>query len=159
MASVLFVCMGNICRSPSAEGVFRALLEKHRLTEYVEVDSAGTDAYHVGQPPDKRSIEAAAKRGIDISGLTARQFNKKDFEKYHYILVSDKTNELALKNTAEGFYHPKIELLLNYARNTNIEEIPDPYSGGEQGFEQVLDLLEDACHGLLDHLKQNHLIS
>lgn len=157
MVAVLFVCMGNICRSPSAEGVFRALVTKAGLQEEIIIDSAGTDAYHIGEPPDPRSTQAAAERGIDISNQRARQFNKTDFEKFDYILVADKTNELILKNAADTMYHPKIELFLTYGQSGKTE-IPDPYYGGEDGFEHVLDLIEEASERLLDQIKSRHMM-
>jgi len=156
MVAILFVCMGNICRSPSAEGVFTALVTQQGLDGHIRIDSAGTHAYHVGEPPDARSVAAARDRGIDISLLRARQFSQSDFDAFDYILVADRTNELLLKQAADPAVHDKIQLFLTYG-SLGKNEIPDPYYGGEQGFEHVLDLIEDASVGLLAHVKQHHL--
>lgn len=149
MTKILFVCMGNICRSPTAEGVFR-----HHLSEFpeqldLEVDSAGTHAYHVGEPPDSRSQAAARRRGIDISSIRARKVRTEDFVEYDYILAMDKLNLVTLKDLCPGEHAHKLSLFLDYIENTDREEVPDPYYGGETGFEQVLDLVEAASHGLL----------
>ena len=152
--SVLFVCMGNICRSPTAEGVFRSLLKTHRLDRHVFVDSAGTHAYHVGEAPDPRAQLAAAKRGHDLSGLRARKVTARDFETFDLILAMDRNNLAALlvqcpENDAE-----RLGLFMDYAGNFAEVEVPDPYYGGDSGFDRVLDMVEDAATGLLEMLKE-----
>ncbi|WP_026182673.1 low molecular weight protein-tyrosine-phosphatase [Leeia oryzae] len=153
MIKVLFVCMGNICRSPTAEGVFRDVLTKAGMDAHVQVDSAGTHAYHVGEGPDARSQEAAQKRGIDLSGIRARQLQEEDFFRFDYILVMDQRNLRDLRQIAPLNLADKAELLLNFSSNYSGQEVPDPYYGGESGFEQVLDRIEDAAQGLLLHLQ------
>lgn len=152
---VLFVCMGNICRSPTAEGVFRRLVEqyRHRLGDRViEIDSAGTHDYHLGEPPDRRAITAAARRGIDLRGLRARQIEAQDFERFDLILAMDRENLSVLQALAPRDYHSRIRLFLDYAPDAYTREVPDPYYGGAKGFEEVLDLLELAAQGLLNEL-------
>jgi protein-tyrosine phosphatase len=147
---VLFVCMGNICRSPMAEGVFKQLVKQAGLEDVVRAESAGTHAFHNGEAPDKRSIAAAAKRGYDISEQRARRIKDKDFEDYDMILAMDWENLALLQQTAPKIHHHKIQLLMRYATEHETATIPDPYYGGIQGFEQALDYVEDACTGLLD---------
>jgi protein-tyrosine phosphatase len=147
---VLFVCMGNICRSPMAEGVFKQLVRQAGLDDVVKAESAGTHAFHNGEAPDKRSVAAAAKRGYDISEQRARRIKEKDFEDYDMILAMDWENLALLQQTAPKIHHHKIQLLMRYATEHETATIPDPYYGGVQGFEQALDYVEDACTGLLD---------
>lgn len=154
--SVLFVCMGNICRSPSAEGVFRDLLIKEGLKDKVRVDSAGTHAYHIGDPPDPRSIEHALRRGVDLRMLRARQVNALDFEDFDYILAMDGDNYDRLLSKCPKEYQPKVRLFLEYAQELKTREVPDPYYGGHQGFEHVLDLVEAASRGLLEAMRAEH---
>jgi protein-tyrosine phosphatase len=146
---ILFVCMGNICRSPSAEGVFRALLESRAPQLSIEIDSAGTHDYHVGEPPDDRSIAAARRRGIDLSSLRARTVRTADFEYYDLILAMDEQNLRELRRRAPVPRHDRIRLMMEFAAPGSVRAVPDPYYGGPQGFEQVLDLLEEAAEGLL----------
>jgi protein-tyrosine phosphatase len=146
---LLFVCMGNICRSPTAEGVFRRVVAERAPHLSIEIDSAGTHDYHVGSPPDRRAIEAARRRGIDITGLRARQVSREDFERFDLILAMDEDNVADLKRMAPTRYHERIRLLMEFGANASLSYVPDPYYGGPQGFEQVLDLLEEAAEGLL----------
>ena len=150
---ILFVCLGNICRSPSAEGVFRQKLEQAGLSDRVEVDSAGTHAYHVGSPPDDRAAAAASRRGIDLSGLRGRQVSPDDFEHYDYILAMDRDNLADLLAMSPAEHQHKIRLFLDFAGAGTGPEVPDPYYGGSDGFERVLDMLEQASDGLLLVLK------
>lgn len=147
---VLFVCMGNICRSPSAQGVFSHLLEKRGLTDHFEVDSAGTISYHAGSPPDQRAQAAARGRGIDLSALRARQVKSEDFEFFDYILAMDEENLSDLLSRSPVFHQEKISLIMEHSGWNGGREVPDPYYGGESGFEQVLDMLEAACNGFID---------
>ncbi len=148
---VLFVCMGNICRSPTAEGVFRHILQQHGLTEGYEVDSAGTHAYHVGESPDHRAAQAAARRGISLAGQRARKVRAEDFEHFDLILAMDDSNLRDLQRICPSQHRHKLKKMLDFG--TTGGDVPDPYYGGEDGFEHVLDLLEDACNGLLDTLE------
>lgn len=150
---VLFVCMGNICRSPTAEGVFAKLLIDRQLTEYFDIDSAGTHAYHVGEAPDLRSQRAARARDIDISGLKARKVIYGDFEDFDYILAMDEENHALLMQACPLEYQHKIHLFLSFAPHLKTREVPDPYYGGQYGFENVLDLVEEASIGLLNTIK------
>lgn len=146
---VLFVCMGNICRSPTAEGVFRHLVEQQGLAGRIMVDSAGTHDYHAGDAPDPRSQAAAARRGYDLSGLRARQVVPDDFSAYHYILAMDKANLRLLQQRCPENCRDRLKLFLEFADDGALREVPDPYYGGAQGFEEVLDLVEHAAQGLL----------
>lgn len=157
MIRILFVCMGNICRSPMAEGIFRRLLEQHGLADRVMIDSAGTHAYHVGKSPDPRAVLTAQARGIDISRLRARQAEPGDFEAFDLILVMDEHNYDALMFIGAKRYQSKVGYLLDYAPHLNTRNLPDPYYGGEVGFERVMDMLEDACAGLLRHVQDQLL--
>lgn len=152
MMRLLFVCMGNICRSPSAEGVFRRVLAERAPDIVVEIDSAGTHDYHVGNPPDRRAIDAARRRGIDLTTLRARQVSVDDFERFDLILAMDDENVEELKRRAPSEYHSRIRLLMDFAEEAPVRHVPDPYYGGAPGFEQVLDLLEQASEGLLDEV-------
>jgi protein-tyrosine phosphatase len=147
---ILFVCMGNICRSPTAEGVFRRVLRERAPQLDVYIDSAGTHDYHVGAAPDARAQAAALRRGIDISGLRARQVVREDFERFDLILAMDEENVRELKRRADRDYHDRIRLFMEFAPNATRRTVPDPYYGGEQGFEDVLDLLEEASNGLIE---------
>ena len=151
--SVLFVCMGNICRSPTAEGVFRKLVHEHGLEDYFEIDSAGTHAYHVGNPPDERARKAALARGLDLAKLRARQVGHADFENFDHILVMDRDNLDTLSFVCPRTHAHKIKLFLEFAPGVKVKEVPDPYSGGEKGFEQVLDLVEKAAVGFLHSVR------
>lgn len=155
MVKVLFVCMGNICRSPTAEGVFRHFLRQHRLEGRVEVDSAGTHGYHVGEAPDPRTQRAAAARGYDLSRIRARKVAPADLEYFDLILAMDKNNLDALRCMAPPEAIKRIQLFMAYARNFDDEEVPDPYYGLGHGFDLVIDMVEDAATGLIDVLRQN----
>ncbi len=152
MIRVLFVCTGNICRSPTAEGVFRGLVESAGLVESIEVDSAGTAHWHVGRAPDPRSAETARRRGIDIDRLRGRQVDDGDFEYFDYILAMDRDNLLELRRIGPAERHGKLRLLMEYAPDFGIDEVPDPYYGGESGFDRVFDMIEAASRGLLDEI-------
>lgn len=153
--SLLFVCMGNICRSPMAEGHFRKVLARHARHLDVHVDSAGTHGFHIGSPPDQRAQAAARRRGIDISGLTARSVIDADFERFDLILAMDRDNREELLAMADPACHDRIRLLLDFSRNHAGADVPDPYYGGKLGFERVLDLIEDAADGLLEEVRQS----
>ncbi len=154
---VLFVCMGNICRSPTAQGIFRNLVQEAGLEEFIEVDSAGTHAYHVGNPPDQRAQETAQRRGLELSDLRARQVSQEDFERFDYILAMDEDNHYSLSLVCPLEYQEKLGLLMEYAPHWGEREVPDPYYGGDQGFEQVFDMVEAACQGLLEEIRGRHL--
>jgi len=147
---VLFVCMGNICRSAMAEGVFRHLIRQAGLDDVVTVASAGTHAFHAGEGPDKRAQATAAKRGYDLSDLRARRVEDVDFERFDLILAMDWDNLSLLQQMAPKKAHHKLQLLMRFATEHESATIPDPYYGAQQGFEQALDFIEDACAGLLE---------
>lgn len=149
---ILFVCMGNICRSPTAEGVFRRVLATRAPDLQIEIDSAGTHDYHVGSPPDRRAIEAARRRGVDLSSLRARMVSPEDFARYDLILAMDEDNLRELRGRAPAIHHERIRLMMEFAPNASSRWVPDPYYGGAQGFEEVLDLLEEAANGLIQEL-------
>lgn len=148
-STVLFVCMGNICRSPTAEGVLRKLAAQAGVEHCLEIDSAGTHAYHVGEGPDRRAIAAASTRGVDISNLTARQVVVEDFYRFDYILALDSDNLLILEELQPSDGTARLSLLLAFSALQKNGSVPDPYYGGAAGFEQVLDLLEEANQALL----------
>ncbi|VAW75684.1 Low molecular weight protein tyrosine phosphatase [hydrothermal vent metagenome] len=152
--NILFVCLGNICRSPTAEGVFRHWVEQEGEADWITIDSAGTHAYHVGASPDSRAQHAAQKRGVDLSALRGRQATIVDFEEFDYVLAMDEENFNNLAHIAPDDQQHKIKMFLKYAENFDETDVPDPYYGGSQGFEHVLDLIEDASQGLLEHLRQ-----
>lgn len=157
MVRVLFVCLGNICRSPTAEGVFRKLVREHRLDQHFEIDSAGTHAYHVGKPPDERAQAACARRGIDISRLSGRQAIASDIEKFDYVLAMDRENHENLLEICPPGHESRIRLFMEFARNRPEQEVPDPYFGGLGGFDRVLDMIEDAAQGLLEEIRRTRL--
>lgn len=151
---LLFVCLGNICRSPSAENIMRHLIEEAGLSDSIICDSAGTSSYHIGSPPDPRMTIAARNRGIKLEGQ-ARQFQKSDFEEFDLILAMDRENYrdiLSLDRT--GKYQDKVRLMCDFCTRHSIKEVPDPYYGGPEGFDRVIDLLLDACEGLLQSIKK-----
>ena len=156
MINVLFVCMGNICRSPTAHGVFLDMIEKEGLSEVISVESAGTHAYHVSEPPDPRAQEAALKRNVDLSSLRARKAGEQDFYDFDYVLVMDRNNYQHMLEIAPEGHAEKLKLFMEYAPHLNIAEVPDPYYGGRNGFEVVLDMIEEASQGLLAELKREH---
>ena len=149
---ILFVCMGNICRSPTAEGVFRRLLVERELDMLIQVDSAGTHDYHVGEPPDPRSVEAARRRGIDLSALRARMVDEADAERFDLIVAMDEQNLSELQRRFDRALHHRLSLMMSYAPDAGRSAVPDPYYGGPRGFEEVLDLLEQAAEGLLSEV-------
>jgi len=153
-AKVLFVCTANICRSPTAEGVFRHLTMAENVHEHVGIDSAGTHAYHIGEAPDKRSMAAAARRGYDLSELRARKITASDFVEFDYILAMDRDHLSILERSAPAEHRAKVAMFLDFSSHHRGDEVPDPYYGGEQGFEFVLDMIEDASEGLLAALKK-----
>ncbi|MFW3896030.1 low molecular weight protein-tyrosine-phosphatase [Pseudomonas putida] len=149
---VLFVCLGNICRSPTAEGVLRHQLAEAGLAEVIHVASAGTGDWHVGNPPDSRTRRAAQLRGYDLSAQRAQQVSVEDFTRYDLILAMDKSNLANLQAMRPGHASAELDLFLRRYEGA-LDEVPDPYYGGEQGFEHVLDLIEAACRGLVSELK------
>ena len=169
--SVLFVCLGNICRSPTAEGVFRRMLVDAGLDDRVFVDSAGTGDWHVGLPPDARATAAARQRGIDLTGLRARQTKPEDLERFDYVVAMDASNLASLRDLQQGMGRDReqgrVVRLLDFASDragdgTGVgatdsltRDVPDPYFGGHDGFDQVLDLIEDACAGLLHEVRKS----
>lgn len=152
MTSVLFVCTGNICRSPTAEGIFQKLVVDAGAAGLIFADSAGTHGYHVGEPPDPRAQEAAARRGYDLSGLRARRVQQEDFRRFDLVLAMDREHQSILARMARPSSGHKLQLMMSYARRFSQDEVPDPYYGGPRGFELVLDMLEDASQGLLEAL-------
>ena len=157
MVKVLFVCLGNICRSPTAEGVFRKLVQEQNLAHQIEIDSAGTHAYHVGEPPDERAQAAALRRGIDISGLRGRKAIAADIRTFDYVLAMDNENFENLNAICPAGLESKIQLFLEFAPNRPEREVPDPYFGGAGGFDRVLDMIEEAAQGLLEDIRRRHL--
>jgi protein-tyrosine phosphatase len=154
---VLFVCMGNICRSPTAQGVFAKHVREANLEHLIEIDSAGTHAYHVGEAPDPRAQKSALKRGVDLSNLRARRALAEDFDKYDYVLAMDRDNYEGLQAICPIGAEYKLQMFLSYAPNLEYDEVPDPYYGGPTGFERVLDMIEEAAAGLLQDIQLRHL--
>ena len=157
MTRVLFVCMGNICRSPTAEGVFRHKVAAAGLEDRIEIDSAGTHAYHVGNPPDPRAQNAARKRGIDLSDLRARKVTPEDFRRFDYVIAMDASNHDDLRAICPPGYEDRLHMFLDFGHG-DASEVPDPYYGSGNGFEIVLDLIEDASEGLLQHIRETRSI-
>ena len=155
--SVCFVCMGNICRSPTAEGVFRDLVQRRGWSGRVIVDSRGTHGYHVDRPPDSRAVAAARRRGVDIATLRARQIATEDFSRFDFLLAMDKANLAALQARAPRGAGSRVQLFLEFAPHLGVSEVPDPYYGAENGFETVLNLIEHAAAGLMDYLERERL--
>jgi len=151
---VLLVCMGNICRSPTAEGVLRQFIKINNLGDVVEVDSAGTHGYHVGEAPDSRTQRAAAIRGYNLSQLRARKVARQDLDYFDLILAMDKSNLDNLQRMAAPEQQEKIQLFMDYAKNFDDNEVPDPYYGLGHGFDLILDMVEDASVGLINEIKQ-----
>jgi protein-tyrosine phosphatase len=149
---VLFVCMGNICRSPTAEGVFRKLVAERAPDLDIEIDSAGTHGYHEGAPPDPRARRAAERRGVDLASLRARRVVATDFSYFELVLAMDEQNLQHLLEDCPAEYRDRVRLFLDFAPHLERREVPDPYYGGSSGFEHVLDLVEQASSGLLEHL-------
>jgi len=153
-SSVVFVCTGNICRSPTAEGIFRKLVDDGGLSDRIVVDSAGTHDYHVGEPPDQRAQEAAARRGYDLSRLRARKFQREDFQRFDFVLAMDRDNHGILARLAQPSEGHRLRMMMEYASRFQEIEVPDPYYGGPDGFDRVIDMLEDAAQGLLEALRR-----
>jgi protein-tyrosine phosphatase len=150
--AICFVCLGNICRSPTAEGVMREQVAAAGLADAISIDSAGTGDWHVGEAPDSRAQQAARSRGYDLSALRARQIEAADFERFDLVLAMDAANLAELRKRCPPRHHGKVRLLAEFGSDASVREIADPYFGGAQGFEQVLDQCEDACRGLLARL-------
>lgn len=157
VVKVLFVCMGNICRSPTAHGVFRSLVDREGLADRIDIDSAGTHAYHVGSRPDKRAMATAAGRGVDLSDLVARRVDERDFDIFDYVLAMDQENFLSLSEICPDRHIEKIHMFMDFAPQMRTREVPDPYYGGAAGFERVFDLVEAASLALLDDIRRRHL--
>ena len=152
---VLFVCLGNICRSPTAQGVFEQLLDEQGWQTRVEVDSAGTHAYHAGQPPDERAQAAALIRGIDLSGQRARKIRREDFHSFNYVLAMDSENLRDLRAMVPQEHSGHLGCLLDFVESER-KDVPDPYYGGVQGFDVVLDILNEGSRAFLDYLVTRH---
>jgi len=150
--SVLFVCMGNICRSPAAEGIFQAMVEKAGLASRISCDSAGTIGFHSAQQPDSRVRSSAAKRGYHLTGRS-RQIQREDYDRFDYIIAMDRENFEDINRRRPDGQDVNIRMMCDYAKQYKDTEVPDPYYGGQRGFEHVLDLLEDACSGLLEDIQ------
>lgn len=153
--SVLFICSGNICRSPTAEGVFRRRVEEAGLGDRIRIDSAGTGSWHVGEPPDSRSQATALRRGYDLSAQRARHLKIGDCRKFDLLIVMDSANHSAVRRLCVG--HGKLHRMLEFAPDSPERDVPDPYHGGPGGFDHVLDLIEQASIGLLEHLRREYL--
>jgi protein-tyrosine phosphatase len=156
---LLFVCLGNICRSPSAENIMNYSIERSGLSLQIQCDSAGTSSYHIGSPPDRRMSEAAARRGIQLQGQ-ARQLKKSDFEEFDLILAMDRDNyrDILYLDPEEKYRH-KVRLICEFASHHQEKEVPDPYYGGQAGFDKVIDLLFDACQGLLQYIVKSERLT
>lgn len=155
MIRVLFVCMGNICRSPTAHGVFRALVERADLSSKIEIDSAGTHSYHVGATPDPRAQSAAERRGFNLADLRARKVIAADLDQFDYVLVMDRDNYDNVMSICPPEHARKVRLFMEFAERSE-EEVPDPYYGARTGFDRVLDMVEEASNGFLEYLRHNH---
>lgn len=153
--SVLFVCMGNICRSPTAHGVFQAMVDEQGLNNRILVDSAGTHSYHIGSPPDIRSQDVAQSCGVDLGGLRARQFESNDFLDFDFLLAMDLSNLSNMSLIRPDNPRARLDLMLDYAENFKQQEVPDPYFGND-GFSLVFDMINDASAGLLRHIRQHY---
>lgn len=150
---ILMVCLGNICRSPLAEGVMRQKAAERNIE--IELDSCGTSSYHIGEPPDPRSIDNAKENGVDITDLRARQFQKEDFDRFHRIYVMDQSNYNDVIYLADRDDHKaKVEMILNELEPGSNRPVPDPYFGGEDGFQEVFELLNTACDKILDEIER-----
>ena len=156
MVRILFVCLGNICRSPTAEGVCRHVARQRGLDGHIQVDSAGTSAWHVGEKPDARSSQEALRRGIDLSAQRSRQVEASDFERFDYILAMDTENLRELQQRCPKQHANKLRRCLDYAPEVAERDVPDPYYGGPGGFAHVFDIIEASVHGLLDEVERDH---
>jgi len=148
--------MGNICRSPTAEGVFRRMVELANLSHQIEIDSAGTHSYHIGKAPDSRAMQIAQAREYDLSGLKSRRVTEQDCEQFDYVIAMDEENMIILQEMCPDNHENKLFLLLDFAPDLTLREVPDPYYGGKKGFERVLNLVEDASRELLQHITEKH---
>lgn len=157
MIRVLFVCLGNICRSPTAEGVFRDLVAREGLSDVIATDSCGTSGWHIGEPPDERAIGEAGRRGIKLDDLRSRKTADSDFAGFDYIIAMDEKNSSTLINMSPPEYRGKVRLFLSFAPTLGIREVPDPYYGGADGFARVFDMIDAASRGLLAHIRANDL--
>ncbi|MEC9281814.1 MAG: low molecular weight protein-tyrosine-phosphatase [Bdellovibrionota bacterium] len=153
--SVLFVCLGNICRSPTAEGIFHRLIKERGLSNYFEVDSCGTSAYHAGNPPDKRSQQEAEKRGTDLSFIRSRQFITEDYYRFQYIFPMDERNQSDIIDDYPENSEAKVQLLLEYNPQVKEKSVPDPYWGGARGFAHVYDIIEESLTYFLDQWQKS----
>ncbi len=153
--AVLMVCMGNICRSPTAHGVFRRMVAEQDLSDRIHIDSAGTHAYHTGESPDPRAQRAALSRGVSLGDIRARAVARDDFERFDYVLAMDRSNHRDLLELCPSEYQDRLSLFMDFAPDLREREVPDPYYGGTRGFEHVLDLVEAAADGLLAHLRKD----
>ncbi len=158
MVKVLFVCLGNICRSPTAEGTFRKIVIDADMELLIEIDSAGTHAYHIGEPPDQRALETAARRGIDLARIRGRQATADDLRRFDYVVAMDEENRRHLMSLVPADMSRKVRLLMEFSAKYAEREVPDPYWGGNSGFERVLDMIEDAAHGLLEDIRTRHAL-
>ena len=156
--AVLFVCLGNICRSPTAHGVFQGMVNNHGFAETIAVDSAGTGDWHIGHAPDKRTAQVAKSKGYDLSELRARLVTPDDFNHFDYIIAMDKVNLKDLKDMRPADYAGHLGLFLDFSTQNTRAEVPDPYYDGEDGFELVFNLVEDGSKGLLKHIRTNHSV-
>jgi protein-tyrosine phosphatase len=156
---ILFVCTGNICRSPMAEGAFKHLVSQAGLADRILSDSAGTHDYHVGEPPDPRAQRAAGRRGYDLSTLRGRQVSSRDFSEFDYVMAMDETNLRQLSRRCPPEHAHKLQLLMTFGADAAVREIPDPYYGGTEGFERTLDLVEQGVQGLLRHLFKERILA
>ncbi len=154
---VIFVCMGNICRSPTAHGIFQTLVDEAKLSDIIEVESAGTHNYHIGNPPDLRSQDTARNNGIDLSGLRARRFLSQDFDDFDYLIGMDKNNLVDMLSIKPEHYTAKVGLMLEYSDKYQQVEVPDPYFGND-GFDLVFDMVSDASAGLLRHIREKYTV-
>ncbi len=154
---VIFVCMGNICRSPTAHGIFQTLVDEAKLGDVIEVESAGTHNYHIGNPPDLRSQDTARNNGIDLSGLRARRFLSQDFDDFDYLIGMDKNNLVDMLSIKPEHYTAKVGLMLEYSDKYQQVEVPDPYFGND-GFDLVFDMVSDASAGLLRHIREKYTV-
>jgi protein-tyrosine phosphatase len=156
--AVLFVCMGNICRSPTAHGVFESLVKSNGLSDVIQVDSAGTHAYHVGEPPDTRSQQTAIAHGVDLSYQRARRAEREDFQRFDYVLAMDRDNYRNLKAICPKNLEQRLHLFMDFAKEMNEQEVPDPYYGGKGGFERVYNMVQAAADGLLEDIRSRYKV-
>ena len=156
MVKVMFVCMGNICRSPTAHGVFRKLVHDEGFAKHIYIESSGTHAYHVGESPDQRAQHTARGRGIDLSDLRAQKVKTSDFENFDYVLAMDDDNYSILESVCPTRYRDKLHMFLDFAPAASLREVPDPYYGGPGGFDHVFDLVAEGSRGLLDEIIRRH---